>query len=572
MQVERMKPMNGQAPGVFGGVRWLAVVCGAAVLWGGSGGGVWGDDTRYQLGKRVQRFERRFEGTSEAERERTLPFLKDAVTAFFAFDLASAGRELDRASQVLDSEPELTDDQRQLVEGLLGVNLSFARRGVELGAEKWPGELRLGYVLLRPLPKVTLMLRVGEGAEQEWSFEKLPAKFAVDLAGLPAGDHEVRGEVRAGEVRVKLPVQRMSLIADAQARLKRLEERLAPKKVEKEKKGEGAEQTEEAKEAKETKDTKDTKEAKEAEPEEEPQPAVKLGDATVVATLKESLRMVRRLLEKDDAETDLPGARLLQEAEELAGGESGAGGRKLWQRPGEYWVTLASGTRMQRARLLIPATQVRQGTGEATGDATGERAAGAEQGGIGGQEGERAPRRPLVVALHGAGGSENMFFDAYGAGKIVRLCEERGWMLVSLGTSPLGGGLELPVLVDVLGEHYPVDEGRVAVVGHSMGAMQGLQLAGRNPRALRSLAILGGGRPVRSPAVLRGVDLFAAAGAEDFGRGGVKQVIAQWRKAGLPIEERDYPQVEHLGVVQVALDDVFAQFEKSFARVGGTEQ
>jgi hypothetical protein len=72
--------------------------------------------------------------------------------------------------------------------------------------------------------------------------------------------------------------------------------------------------------------------------------------------------------------------------------------------------------------------------------------------------------------------------------------------------------------------------------------------------------------------VLRGVDLFAAAGAEDFGRGGVKQVIAQWRKAGLPIEERDYPQVEHLGVVQVALDDVFAQFEKSFARVGGTEQ
>jgi pimeloyl-ACP methyl ester carboxylesterase len=362
----------------------------------------------------------------------------------------------------------------------------------------------------------------------------------------------------------------MSLIADAQARLKRLEERLAPKKTEKEKKGEGAEQTEEAKEAKEKKDTKDTKEAKEAEPEaeEEPQPAVKLGDATVVATLKESLRMVRRLLEKDDAETDLPGVRLLQEAEELAGGESGAGGGKLWQRPGEYWVTLASGTRTQRARLLIPVTQVRQGTG----DAAGERAAGAGASGIGGQEGERAPRRPLVVALHGAGGSENMFFDAYGAGKIVRLCEERGWMLVSLGTSPLGGGLELPVLVDVLGEHYTVDEGRVAVVGHSMGAMQGLQLAGRNPRALRSLAILGGGRPVRSPAVLRGVDLFAAAGAEDFGRGGVKQVIAQWRKAGLPIEERDYPQVEHLGVVQVALDDVFAQFEKSFARVGGTEQ
>ncbi|MFM8285550.1 MAG: alpha/beta fold hydrolase, partial [Planctomycetaceae bacterium] len=352
---------------------------------------------------------------------------------------------------------------------------------------------------------VTLMLRVGEGAEQEWQFEQLPGKFAVDLTGLPAGDHEVRGEVRVGEVRVRLPTQRMSLIADAEARLKVFEERLGR---------EGGERG-------------------------EPTAA---GGATVVATLKESQRLVRRLLEKDDAETDLPGDRLLREAEELAVDANRPGGATLWQRPGEYWVTLSNGKRTQRARLLVPA---------------GEPPAGGA--------------RPLVVALHGAGGSENMFFDAYGAGKIVRLCEARGWLLVTPGSSPLGGGLELPEVVAALKAHYGVDAGRVAVVGHSMGAMQGLQLAGRNPQALKSLAILGGGRPVRSPAGLREVDLFAAAGAEDFGRGGVRQVIAQWRGAGLQVEERDYPQVEHLGVVQVALDEVFAQFEKSFARNEGAK-
>ena len=38
---------------------------------------------------------------------------------------------------------------------------------------------------------------------------------------------------------------------------------------------------------------------------------------------------------------------------------------------------------------------------------------------------------PLVLALHGAGGSENMFFDGYGDGKVARLCAERGWLLAA---------------------------------------------------------------------------------------------------------------------------------------------
>jgi hypothetical protein len=38
-------------------------------------------------------------------------------------------------------------------------------------------------------------------------------------------------------------------------------------------------------------------------------------------------------------------------------------------------------------------------------------------------------------------------------------------------------------------------------------------------------------------------------------------VARQFRQAGLTLEERDYPQVEHLGIVQVALEDVFRFFE-----------
>lgn len=485
-------------------VPWpvLAASLGCWLLLGVDRG--WGDDTRYQLGKRVQRFERRFEGTTDVERARALPFLKEAVSAFFGFDLPRAGRALDRATRALDHTPPGGPDELALLEVAMAVNLSFARRGVTPDKAVWEGELRRGYPIPGDWPSLTLVIRIGDHPLQEWQFDQLPGRFTVDLTGIPPGDHVVQGEVRVGELRWELPAQRVSVIADAESRLQQLESTVGgwpPGQA----------------------------------------------DPTVVATLKESQRLVRRLIDKDDGETDLPGERLLREAEELVTVAANAPGPiRLWRRPGEYWVTLAGGKRTQRARLLVPKGPVR---GVADWGSTDAESA-----------------RPLVVALHGAGGSENMFFDAYGAGKIVRLCEERGWLLLTPGSSPMGGALELPELVSALRVHHPVDEQRVAVVGHSMGAMQGLQLASRNPGALCSLAILGGGRPVRSPQGLREVDLFAAAGAEDFGRGGVRQVIAQWRGAGLPVEERDYPEVEHLGVVQVALDEVFHQFEQSFAR------
>ncbi len=34
--------------------------------------------------------------------------------------------------------------------------------------------------------------------------------------------------------------------------------------------------------------------------------------------------------------------------------------------------------------------------------------------------------------MHGAGGSENMFFETYGAGRLVDLAVERGWGVISL--------------------------------------------------------------------------------------------------------------------------------------------
>ena len=73
-----------------------------------------------------------------------------------------------------------------------------------------------------------------------------------------------------------------------------------------------------------------------------------------------------------------------------------------------------------------------------------------------------------MLALHGAGGSENLFFDSYGDGEIVRQCAQRGWYLCA----PRAGlGVpDLPALIDALAQRYPIDTRRVLLVGHSMGA------------------------------------------------------------------------------------------------------
>lgn len=85
---------------------------------------------------------------------------------------------------------------------------------------------------------------------------------------------------------------------------------------------------------------------------------------------------------------------------------------------------------------------------------------------------------PLVVALHGAGGDENMFFDGYGDGALAKLAYERKFALVSPPTIPFSISPKLlERFLDEVARDLPVDRSRVLLVGHSMGAMAASRLA-----------------------------------------------------------------------------------------------
>lgn len=168
---------------------------------------------------------------------------------------------------------------------------------------------------------------------------------------------------------------------------------------------------------------------------------------------------------------------------------------------------------------------------------------------------------PVVFALHGAGVDENMFFEGYGAGRIVQECQERGWLLVS-PRAGFGGAPPVPELLAKLAERYPVDQKQVVLIGHSMGAGHALSLAQTKPDQFAAVAALGGGGRVSQPGAFAALPVFVGVGDKDtIGLGGARSLNKSLAGAK-NLTYKEYPGVEHLVIVREALPDVFVLFDR----------
>jgi predicted esterase len=250
-------------------------------------------------------------------------------------------------------------------------------------------------------------------------------------------------------------------------------------------------------------------------------------------TLVALARAVQGMTRKRPEETVLPGTRLLAEAEALAALDEGEAYYSP-ARTGQFWLRIPLAKETASVRLLAP---------EVPADA----------------------RRPLVIALHGAGGSENLFFDGYGDGLAARLAAERGWFLVAPRCSGFSGP-DLPGLVAALAERWPIDTDRIAVVGHSMGAQLAIASTTKAPSRYRAVAALGGGGAASNSPGLDALPFFIGAGSRDFGRGGAKQLHERLVQLGANSTWHEFADIEHLSIVQFALPEVFAFFATAFAR------
>ncbi len=258
-------------------------------------------------------------------------------------------------------------------------------------------------------------------------------------------------------------------------------------------------------------------------------------DKTQKASLRFNLQMVAQRWQKQSQEMDLPANRILNECERMMA--SLVSGQKGYvdRRPAEVWLSIVTAGGEVPVRMAIPAPAENE-----------------------------VPRKPLplVLALHGAGGSENMFFDGYGDGKVVRMALERGWLIAAPRVGSGGRSSDLDELIEELDRIYPVDRERVMLVGHSMGAGQAIAFVAGAQKKPIAVAALGGGNRVRDVEPFRGINYLIAAGAEDFGRRGAVAFYESLQKAGIECEYREWESVEHLAIVQVALEDVFQFFDQ----------
>ena len=254
------------------------------------------------------------------------------------------------------------------------------------------------------------------------------------------------------------------------------------------------------------------------------------------ATLRDRVEHLTQLAEGTVSETDLPAAKLLAEAEALAKLPAGTAYFTA-ARGGQFWLSVPLeqpdgkfGT--APVRLFVP------------------------------EKLDAARPVPLVVALHGAGGSENLFFEGYGAGHVVEECRSRGWLLVA-PRAGLFGAPAVAEIVAALAERYPIDAKSVFVVGHSMGAGQAAELVQQSPGRYRAVALLGGAARVRDAKAFADLPLFLGVGTKDqLALAGTRALNKTLAAAGAKrLTYREYPEAEHLVVVREALPDLFAWWD-----------
>jgi predicted esterase len=166
---------------------------------------------------------------------------------------------------------------------------------------------------------------------------------------------------------------------------------------------------------------------------------------------------------------------------------------------------------------------------------------------------------PVVVAMHGMGGDERMFFGGYGAGIIRELADRHGLAVVT-PRGPTSPGAVL-ALVDALAAEHRLDATRVGLLGHSMGAGVAGRTAAANPERVRAVVCIAGGcgGPTGGSAA-DASPMFLFAGARDplFRIDSLVAAAEEQRQGGRSVEVRRMESEGHTLIVAEVLPDALA--------------
>lgn len=195
-------------------------------------------------------------------------------------------------------------------------------------------------------------------------------------------------------------------------------------------------------------------------------------------------------------------------------------------RPGDYWRTYRVGVADVPARVFLPPAKAAAGP------------------------------VPLLIAFHGAGVDENIYFDAYGSGILKELADERGIMVVAPFTNPflMEPGLFMP-LIDAIEMDVSVDRRRIYVLGHSLGGVTTALVARAHPDRIAAACCISSGGDLQNadalPPTLVMIGDIDAISRPAAVRSGAERAMAR----GLPVELRRRSDYGHTLLVGAVLPE-----------------
>jgi poly(3-hydroxybutyrate) depolymerase len=191
---------------------------------------------------------------------------------------------------------------------------------------------------------------------------------------------------------------------------------------------------------------------------------------------------------------------------------------------------------------------------------------------------------PLIVALHGLGGTEDAFFENYER-KLPPLAEQHGYIVAApLGYRVdgfYGWGLGAPPadpttkrvqdlseqdvmqVLQRVRQQYKIDENRIYLMGHSMGAIGTWKIAAKYPDIWAAIGPISGLGAPETLERIRHIPEIVVHGDADatVSVGGSRAMVAKLKELGAEVKYIEVPGGSHSGVVAPNLAAVVEFFD-----------